>query len=83
MSKCILLQEDESSRIVQKMEPFYFLWLREYIIARERKTKFGWKTTVWLYTYQYKTIEDYVRHLDSCEEKKKKGERMGYKQFTC
>lgn len=85
MSKCILLQESESSRIVQKIEPFYLLWMREYIIARERKVEFGWKTTGWLYTYQYKTIEDYVRHFDLCEQKKKrkKEKRKGHKQFTC
>lgn len=77
-----MLQETDTARIVQKRYRVLFflpLYDDDYIIARERKTKLGWKVTSYLYAKQCDDLNEYVEYFDWNENSRNNG--YGSKQF--
>lgn len=70
----ILLQESPTCRIIQKKDALFY-----YIIARQRKSGFFYKTVAWLYSNSKSSLEEYVDHFNKHEERARK--QLGVKQF--
>ena len=74
----IIKQIDDNTRIV---EGRWFGAFFSNTVRLQRKKRFGWKTTSWLYTHQYKTVDEYYEWF-LWDEKRRGDNKMGKKQFS-
>jgi len=73
----IIKQIDDNTRIVEGRS---FLGFYSNTVRLQRKKRFGWKTTSWLYTHQRQTVQKYYEWF--LWDEKNRNNSMGKKQFT-
>lgn len=77
---CILLQESDTSRIVQRKHPYLN---GKLVIGRERFINQRWKLTSFLFSNQCETLQKYIAFFNVDEEMTNQDKQIGKKQFTC
>jgi hypothetical protein len=80
INHCVLLQEFETSRIVQRRHPDF---KDKLVIGRERFINGRWQLTSFLYTNQCETLERYIGFFNVDEKMTNEEKQFGQKQFTC